>query len=365
MAPVTPRVPLSLREGLGIRRYRHVPGLRRKEAWSNWSSATGCVTGGGRARIVADRIAITGAGGFVGRHLAVHLAAEGRKLNLAVRTATSWPIAGDVRFVAVGDIGAETDWTAALEDCEAIVHLAAKVPGSGAEDRAFEAVNDQGTARLVAQAGNVRLLVLLSSVFAVTGRATTGPVNEDCHADPATPYGRSKLAAERQVASFGGHSIVLRPPLVYGAGVRGNWRLLEWLAATGLPLPFGSVNNRRSLICIHNLVDAVAHLLSLRADGRISGTFMVADNEAVSLSQILRWLRAGMGVPERLWPMPKIVLETALLAMGRGAMAQSLLGDLEVDAARFRATFGWAPKLSAEDGIVQAGAAFMAGRRTR
>jgi UDP-glucose 4-epimerase len=305
------------------------------------------------------RILVTGASGFVGGLLVQRLGDAGFALSLAGRTAKA--SSAGMRHFAVGEIGPLTEWRPALEDCDTVVHLAAQVPLPGVPDDAFSEVNDRGTARLVeqAEASGVKLFILMSSVFAVADNATEVPVSEKTRPTPTTPYGRSKLAAESHMHRFEGpgrSAIVLRPPIVYGSGAQGNWRLLQRLAATGLPLPFGSVNNRRTLIAAENLADAIFHVVSSHGTG--SGTYMVSDEQSVSLREIITWLRSGMGMAPRLLPVPPASLTFLLRALGREKIAKSLLGDLQVDSSLFRETFGWAPKVHPREGIIRSGAGF-------
>ncbi len=227
------------------------------------------------------RILVTGASGFVGRLLVQRLGDAGFPLTLAGRTATA--VQGDnSRSFAVGGVDRNTDWRPALEDCDAVIHLAAQVPGPGVTDEVFSEVNDRGTARLVEQAASsgARQFVLMSSLSAVSDNSSSAAINEQTLPEPSTSYGRSKLAGESHMVMFEGRdriAITIRPPIVYGAGAQGNWLLLQRLAATRVPLPFGSINNCRTLIAAENLVDALVRVVSMPEPK--SGTFLVSDGE--------------------------------------------------------------------------------------
>jgi UDP-glucose 4-epimerase len=272
--------------------------------------------------------------------------------------------------VLVGDIGPETDWRGALRGCEAVVHLAAQVPAAGVAAEDFDRVNNRGTARLAEQAfeAGVRCFVLASSMHAVADSSAKAAVSGDASTNAATtPYGLSKLAAEAHMAEFarlGRLGISIRPPLVYGWDAKGNWRHLQRLAASRLPLPFGSIHNRRSLVAIDNLVDALATVVSGPADSGLSGTYSVADMEAVSMAQIAAWLQEGMGVPPRTLAVPEGILRLLLRTAGQGRIVRSLLEDLEVDSGRFRAAFRWSPPLVAKDAIMASAARYLANRRS-
>jgi UDP-glucose 4-epimerase len=210
-----------------------------------------------------------------------------------------------------------------------------------------------------AVSSGARQFVLISSLSAVSDNSSSVPINEQTLPEPSSSYGRSKLAGESHMVMFEGRdrtAITLRPPIVYGAGAQGNWLLLQRLAATGVPLPFGSINNCRTLIAAENLVDAIFHVVSAREP--TTGTFLVSDGESISLREILTWLRRGMGIPPRLVPIPSSALNALLRAVGRERIAKSLLGDLQVDSSLFGNTFGWAPQLHPSEAIVRSGAGF-------
>ncbi|MEP9370654.1 NAD-dependent epimerase/dehydratase family protein [Mesorhizobium sp. KR1-2] len=315
------------------------------------------------------KILITGVSGFVGRHLVARLLREGRDLTLAGRS----PVANgasNMATVLVGDIGPETDWRGALRGCGAVVHLAAQVPAPGVANEDFDRVNNRGTARLAEQAfeAGVQCFVLVSSVHAVADNSAKGVVSGDTPTDAATtPYGLSKLAAEAHVAEFsrlGRLGISIRPPLIYGWDAKGNWRHLQRLAASGLPLPFGAVHNRRSFVAVDNLVDALETVVSGTPDPSMSGTYSVADAEAVSLAEIAAWLQEGMRVPPRRLSVPEGFLRLLLRMAGQGRIVRSLLEDLEVDSSRFRAAFGWSPPRATKDAMIASAARYLASRRS-
>ena len=344
---------------------------------NSWRPRTNLVRGRGQGdppAIQRDfamrRILITGSGGFVGQHLVPRLAADGHALTLAVRSSPSAQKPTQrIRTVAIGGISGRTDWMPALEGCDVVVHLAAQTPARGVSENTYFSVNADGTARLceqAAQAGVSRFL-MMSSIFAVVDNASDAIVSDQSRARATSPYGRSKLAAEMQAQAFAsaGRTVVtLRPPLVYGAAAKGNWRLLQRMSALGLPLPLARVRNRRSLISVDNLVDAIATVVGSERPAGTAETFALADGDAVSTADMVRLLREGMGLLPRLYPVPPAALSTALGLMSTSA-ARSLLGDLEVDARRFRETFAWSSPRTAEDAIRRSGAGFIASRGVR
>jgi UDP-glucose 4-epimerase len=274
------------------------------------------------------------------------------------------------RSIAVGNVGPDTDWRRALEGCETVIHLAGQVPRKGVEAADFRSVNDAGTARLVEQAieAGTRRFVFLSSVSAVIENDAGFEIDEQTPATASlTPYGQSKRAAEAHVVSFaraGRVGISIRPPLVYAADAKGKWMTLQRLAGSGLPLPFGMVHNRRSLIAVENLVDALVATAAVAPTKELSGAYFVADASAVSVREIFTWLREGLGLPSRLVPVPVGGLRRLLRLSSLGSLEQRLFGDLAIDSSLFCKTFDWTPGLHPSDAIRKSGAEFRSGLRS-
>jgi len=264
-----------------------------------------------------------------------------------------------VEQAVVGDIGPETDWAHALEGIDAIVHLAARVHMTG--ERAgdallrFRAVNAAGSAA-VARAGRaagVRRLVLLSTTTVYGDRSHGQPFDESSPPAPATPYAQSKLEAEQLVAGILKGSptelVVLRPPLVYGPGAKGNFARLVRLVQRGIPLPLASVRNRRSLVFVDNLGDAILRALDHpAAAGR---TYIVSDGEDVSTPDLIARLAAALGRQPRLIAFPPALLRLAGTLLGRGDEVGLLLDDLAVDSSRIRTELGWRPPFTVCEGL--------------
>jgi nucleoside-diphosphate-sugar epimerase len=297
-----------------------------------------------------SRILITGATGFVGRAVCPVLASAGHHVRAAVRNAEA-QVAGVTENVVIPDIGPDTDWQKALAGVEGIVHLAARVHQMGetgeAAALAHLRVNTGGTdhlAQAAAKAG-VRRFLFMSSIK-VNGEATPDhPFRETDTPQPDDPYGAAKWEAEKALTviaqSMGLETVILRPPLVYGTGATGNMRRLLRLCASGLPLPLGCAANRRSLIGLSNLADAVATaLFHPKAAGR---TYLVRDDEDLSVADLIRRLRRAMGMSPRLIPIPTALLRTGLKAVGRGEMAARLLDTLTLDDAQIRKDLAWKP----------------------
>lgn len=318
------------------------------------------------------RILVTGATGFVGRALVDALVQSGYQVTAALRDGRNppaWPAA--VRAVEVGDITGDTDWRTALEGVERIAHLAGIAHQPIAEDAAtadrYQAVNVAGTAGLATAASHagVARLVLLSSVK-VNGESTTDRAftEQDAPA-PRDVYGRSKWQAEQALAQIAQSAnlsyTVLRSPLVYGRGVGGNFASLIGLCDSPWPLPLGAIGNRRSLIARSNLVSAI--LAALIHPSAANQTFLLRDGEDLSTTELVRRLRQALGRPPRLLPVPAMLLDGALRLVGRGAMADRLLGSLAIDDAKIRATLNWQPPTAPGQALAEAATAYAAGHR--
>jgi len=304
-----------------------------------------------------DTILVTGANGFVGEALCAALAAAGYDVRMAVRT----PQPGLPGAMAVGDIGPATDWRAALVGMGAVVHLAARthvLRETAADPLAeYRRINVSGTEHLArsAAAQGVRRFVFLSSVK-VNGESTTArPFTEDDAPRPGDAYGASKLEAEqvlaRVAAATGLEVAVLRPPLVYGPGVKGNFLRLMQLVARGTPLPLGAIRNRRSLIYVGNLADAI--VAAIRAPRAAGATYLVADGEDVSTPELVRGLAQALGVTARLPAFPLAALDFIAAIAGKRAELARLAGSLQVDGSRIRRELRWQPRYTLAQGLAE------------
>ena len=302
-----------------------------------------------------NRILVTGADGFVGRALCDALAASGCVPRRALRAAR----AGNAGAVAVGDIGPATEWRAALAGVGCVVHLAARthvLRETVADPLAeYRRINVAGTERLArsAAAHGVRRLVFLSSVKVNGERTVARPYTEDKAPRPEDAYGVSKREAEQALAGIAAETglqvVILRPPLVYGPGVKGNFLRLMRLVARGVPLPLGAVENRRSVVYLGNLVDAIVKAADApRAAGR---TYLVADGEDVSIADLVRGLAAALDVKPRLLPVPLAALNLAATLVGRRAEFTRLTGSLQVDSSRIRRELDWRPSFTLAQGL--------------
>lgn len=301
------------------------------------------------------KILVTGANGFVGQALCRRLSSLGHSVVRGVRSNVDGP-----DTVAVGELNADTDWREALAGCEAVVHLAARVHvTSDTADsplQLYRKTNTEGTLNLARQAlaEGVRRFVFISSIK-VNGEGGDTPYQEGDPPCPEDPYAVSKWEAEQGLwkiaAESGLELVILRPPLVYGPGVRANFLALMRMVATGWPLPLGAVRNRRSLIGLDNLIDVIRlALIHPRAAGR---TYLVSDGQDVSTPQLLTMVAEAMGKTPRLFPLPPSFLRLIGWLLGRGCQVDRLLNSLAVDTSLVRSELDWTPPCSMWDGIVE------------
>ena len=298
---------------------------------------------------------ITGAAGFVGRALWSHLSGLGHTVLPIVRTACG--LEGEVVF---GDIGPASDWAELLSGCEAVVHLAARVHvmGDDVENSValYRSANTDATLNLARQASEagVKRFVFVSSVK-VNGEGRTTAYLETDIAAPEDPYATSKWEAEqglRQLATKTGlEAVILRPPLVYGPGVKANFLRLAHAVKRGWPLPLGAIDNRRSLLYLGNLVDAIR--LCTEHPGATGQTFLLDDGEPVSTPELITRLADSMGRKPHLFKVPVPILEKAGSLLGRRAAVARLTGSLFVDSSAIRSRLGWSPPYSMQTGLQQ------------
>lgn len=305
------------------------------------------------------RVLVTGASGFVGKPLCRDLVRAGFRVSAATRNPRRVDDLHGVEVRPVAGLGAGTDWSGALRGVDMVVHLAARVHVMKDESddplAAFRRVNAQGTAKLAvdAAAAGVRRLVMLSTIK-VNGEKTEerGFTGADAVA-PEDPYAKSKFEAERALFGVAGASdlqaVVIRPPLVYGPEVRGNFLSLLGLCRKAPPLPLASIRNGRSLIYVENLVSAI--LACLKTPAAAGGIYVVRDGEDLSTPELIRRLSAAMGRPDRLWPCPPALLRAAGAMTGRAATVARLLDSLRVDDRQIRQELDWAPPHTVDQGV--------------
>lgn len=299
------------------------------------------------------RVLVTGANGFIGRALCSMLMGSGVTVNRCVRRE---PASGDA-FV-VGDIDGLTDWRVPLTGCDAVVHLAGRAHqlGDQAPDplQEFRRVNVLGSLALFSQAAErgVKRFVYVSSI-GVNGNRTAVPFTEADVPQPCEPYAISKLEAEaglkRLSAETGLELVIIRPPLVYGLDAPGNFaRLVHWVRG-GLPLPFGAIHNRRSMVSLGNLIDFIA--VCLKSAAAANQVFLVSDGQDISTTDLLKRVARLMNRPARLIPVPAAWLEAIIVALGARDTARRLCGNLQIDITKARELLAWSPPWSVDEGL--------------
>lgn len=304
---------------------------------------------------------VTGATGFVGRHLCAELAAAGYSLRFGMRRL---PAADDSlqdlgESVVVGDVDGMTDWAPALAGVDAVVHLANRAhvmrERGGDPLAVYRRVNVEGTRHLAEQAADagVRRFVYLSSVK-VLGETTEGkPFDDMSPPAPRDFYSISKWEAEQALADISAETglqvTILRPPLVYGPSVGANFlRLMRWVARE-VPLPFSAIDNRRSMIYVGNLAACIK--TCLEHPGAAGRTFLVSDGAPVSTAGLVVALAKALDVPDRSWPLPPSLLVAMASLLGKGEEVRRLTESLEVDDCAARQDIGWMPPYSMEEGL--------------
>lgn len=341
-------------------------------------------------------ILVTGASGFVGQALCAHLMSRGKSVRAVVRdkSAATLRFVGNSEMCTVGNICTTTDWSMALESVHCVIHCAARAHIMRDESveplTEYRKVNRDATlalAQSAAEAG-VRRFVCLSSVK-VNGEQTDcvgsaesrvlsaekGQNSSECRVlsaenlvafreddapDPQDAYAISKWEAEQGLMALaretGMEVVFIRPPLVYGPGVKANFlSMMRWLDK-GVPLPFGAIHNKRSLVALDNLVDLIVTCLEHpRAANQV---FLVSDGEDLSTTELLRRTAAALVKPARLIPVPQRLLESGLRLLGKGDLAQRLCGSLQVDISKARDLLGWTPPVSVDEGLRRAAAGF-------
>lgn len=312
------------------------------------------------------KVLVTGAGGFIGQALCKRLeGADDIEVVGAVRALPAQPFDASP-LVAVGDIDGHTDWSQALVGVNVVVHLAARAHVLNEQSKdplvEFRRVNVEGALALFQQAidAGLKRFVFISSIGVVGGSTEGEPFTETMPPAPHADYAYSKFEAEEALKalshSSGVELVIVRPPLVYAAHAPGNFARLLKLVALGVPLPFASVSNQRSMVALENLVDFIA--LCVRHPAAAGEAFHVSDHEDVSLPQMLTLLGRGMGRRVVLLPCPTRLMALGAQLVGKKGMFNQLCGSLQVDASKSRLLLGWQPPISAEAALIQAGKQF-------
>ena len=305
-------------------------------------------------------VLVNGASGFVGQMLCAELLRQGWEVKAALRAPHQLP--SGIKSVTVGQIDGGTDWTEALAGVDIVIHLAARVhvmKESATDPLAeFLQINLHGTVNLAQQAAQagVKRLVYVSSVK-VNGERTADLLSftESDQPHPQDPYGTSKWQAEQalqRIAQKTGLEIVIvRPPLVYGPGVKGNFLRLLTAIDRGIPLPLASANNLRSLVYVGNLVDA---LIACATQPAAAGqTYLVSDGEDISTAKLVEKIAAALGRHNRSFYFPPALLRVGATLLGRAEQADRLFDSLRISDKKIRDDLAWSPPYTLEQGIYE------------
>lgn len=303
-------------------------------------------------------ILLTGASGFLGHHLVQRLVEyDTFRLAAAVRRKVDLPVR---QTIIPAGLQADTDWSSALVNQDVVIHAAARAhimkDSSSDPLSEYRRVNVEGTLSLARQAVNcgVKRFIFISSIK-VNGEGTPldCPYFADDEPRPEDPYGVSKLEAEQGLTQLatetGMEMVIIRPPLVYGPGVKGNFASMVRLVKKGLPLPLGAIHNKRSLVGIDNLVDLITRCIDHPAAA--NQVFLAGDGEDLSTTELLRQVGHAAGKPARLVPVPAGLLHLGATMLARKMMAQRLVGSLQVDISKARELLDWTPPLTVDEGL--------------
>ncbi len=319
-----------------------------------------------------ESIVLTGASGFIGKHLLEGLAERGYPVRPVVRAASAAGLTFSQPPCLIDGLLPDQDWTEILAGQNVVIHCAGRVHmmDDAAADpmAAFRLVNAEGTLALARQAAaaGVRRFIFISTIK-VNGEETRTdrPYTAQDTPMPQDPYGISKLEAEQGLMELGAQTgmeiVIIRPVLVYGPGVKANFRsMMKWVAK-GVPLPLGAIHNKRSFIALENLNDLI--ITCINHPAAANQTFLACDGEDLSTTELLHRIAKAMGRKARLVPVPVNLLELGARLLGRDVIAQRLCGTLRADITHTRKTLGWTPPVSVDEGLLVTADAYLAGRK--
>jgi nucleoside-diphosphate-sugar epimerase len=308
---------------------------------------------------VGMKILITGASGFVGGGLCAYMRQQSRDIRIALR---SFELNSKCHeAVSVGEIDGHTDWEPALRDVNIVIHLAARVHAIGekcSDDLfGYRQVNVVGTLNLARQASlsGVKRFIFISSIKVNGAFSRPGkPFSADQIPTPIDPYAVSKYEAEKELLELASETgmevVIIRPPLIYGPGVKANFAAMMRYLYFGIPLPFGGINNnQRSFVFLDNLIDLISICISHPA--ATNQIFLVSDDEDLSTLSLLNGMAKALGKPARLFSLPSSFISIAANFLGNPEMAQPLCTSLQADINKTKTLLGWSPPVSLKEGF--------------
>lgn len=315
---------------------------------------------------VVMNVFLTGATGFVGGAIAQRLVETQHRVRAAVRR-PSPDLDAMIDQVVFSHLTTQ-DWSSQLEGQELVIHSAARVHVMSEQAldplEEFRRVNVEGTLQLAKQAAQcgVRRFIFISSIK-VNGEATAlnKPYRAEDAPSPQDPYGISKYEAEQQLLALAAQSsmevVIVRPVLVYGPGVKANFRSMMSVLSKGVPLPLGAIHNKRSMVALDNLVDLI--MMCAEHPRAANQVFLASDGEDLSSTELLRRTAKALGRPARLVPVPAALLVGAARLLGRPGIAQRLCGSLQVDIEKNRVLLGWTPPVSVDRALTKTASHFL------
>ncbi|HHF7348534.1 TPA: SDR family NAD(P)-dependent oxidoreductase [Legionella feeleii] len=313
-------------------------------------------------------ILVTGASGFIGQELVKTLGQNGYEVRATVRSESALRSVSQLKkqlqldeltIYNLGELTAETNWDKVIQGVDTIVHCAARAhilrETSDNPLETFRQINCQATEHLAKEANRlgVKRFIFISSIGVLGNTSHANPFNENSQPNPQVPYAQAKWEAEQRLKQLATNMelVIIRPPLVYGPGVKGNFEKLLNLVNKGLPLPFGKVKNRRQFIGVANLTDFIARCVE---DAQAANQlFLVADREVVTTTQLLQQLSKAMGKKTVLLPIPHKVLEWGFRRIGKTKLADQLLNNLEINSDKAKTLLAWEPPYTMKEQLQQ------------
>jgi UDP-glucose 4-epimerase len=296
------------------------------------------------------RILVTGSSGFIGSAVTSALLAAGHSVRAASRKPSQAAGMGQIEWVRLPDLEGDVDWEPLVAGMDVVLHLAAVAHRSHADSSDYTQPNRVATASLARACRRhaIKRLIFMSSIGAQAGSAADRVVTESDEPLPITAYDRAKLGAEEAIRLAGVPFTILRPVLVYGPGAKANIALIMRIAALPFPLPLGAFSNRRSLVSIDNLSQAI--LFCLDSAATVNQTFIVADREPITLAEMFATLREAAGRSPGLISIPPLVVKAMIVAAGRQSLWDRIGRELVASSANLQ-RLGWSPHIETKDGL--------------